>query len=50
MPFVPVRPVSAGGVGIAQWLECQTHDQKIAGLSPGRSSSRILFSRVNFLC
>ena len=44
------RPVSAGGMGIAQWLECQTRDQKIAGLSPGRSSRRILFSRVNFLC
>ena len=32
------------GVGIAQWLECQTCDQKVLGLSPGRSSGRIYFS------
>ena len=36
--------------GIACWLERQTHDQKVASLNPGRSSGRIFFSRVNFVC
>ena len=36
--------------GIAQWLECHTHDWKVAGLNPCRSGRRIFFSRVNFLC
>ena len=34
-------------VGIAQWLEHQTRDWMVTGLSPGR---RIFFSMVNFLC
>ena len=38
------------GVGIAQWLECQTHDWKVAGSNPCRSSGRIFFSMVDFLC
>ena len=38
------------GAWIAQWLEQQTHDQKVAGLNPCWSSRRIFFSRVNFLC
>ena len=37
------------GAGIAQWLECQTRDWKVAGSNPCRNS-RIFFSRVNFLC
>ena len=36
--------------GIAQRLECRTHDRKVAGLNPGRSGGRIFFSQVNFLC
>ena len=39
-----------GGVGIAQWLECRTHDWKVLGLSPGRSCRKIFFSMVNVLC
>ena len=43
-----LRPsVTTWGVGIAQWLERRTHDQKVTGLSPHR---RIFFSRVSFLC
>ena len=38
------------GVGIAQWLECQTCDWKVVGSNPCRSGSRIFFSRVDFLC
>ena len=41
---------NAWGAGIAQWLERQTRDRKVPGLSPGRNSGRIFFSRVNFLC
>ena len=37
------------GMGMAQWLTRQTHDWKVAGLSPC-SSRRIFFSRVDFLC
>ena len=35
---------------IAQWLEHQTHDWKVTGLSPCRSNRRLLLSRVNFVC
>ena len=38
------------GAGIAQQLERQTHDWKVRGLSPCRTSGRIFFSGVNFLC
>ena len=38
------------GTGIAQWLEHWTRDQKVVGSNPCRSSGRIFFSRVNFLC
>ena len=38
------------GAGIAQWLERQTHDRKVAGSNPHWSGRRIFFSRVNFLC
>ena len=38
------------GAGIAQWLEHQTHDWKVAGSNPCRSGRGIFFSRVNFLC
>ena len=37
------------GSGIAQWLERQTRDWKVAGSNPCRSGGRIFFSRVNFL-
>ena len=37
-------------MGIAQWLECQTPDRKVAGSNPGRSGMRIFFSGVDFLC
>ena len=36
------------GAGIAQWLERQTHDWKVAGLNPCRSGGRIFFSRSTF--
>ena len=39
-----------GGAGITQWLERRTHDWKVAGLNPCRSSGGIFFSRVDFLC
>ena len=38
------------GAGIAQRLEHQTRDRKVAGSNPCRSGGRIFFSRVNFLC
>ena len=38
------------GAGIAQWLERQTRDWKVAGSNPCRSGGRIFFSMVNFLC
>ena len=31
-------------------VECWTRDQKVVSLSPGRSSKRIFFSRINLLC
>ena len=40
----------AAGAGIAQWLERQTHDWKVAGSNPCWSGRRIFFSRVDFLC
>ena len=36
--------------GIACWLERLTRDRKVASSNPGRSSRRIFFSRVNFVC
>ena len=39
-----------GRAGIAQWLERQTCDWKVAGSNPCWSGGRILFSRVDFLC
>ena len=36
--------------GIAQWLERQTRDWKVAGSNPCWSGGRIFFSRVDFLC
>ena len=38
------------GAGIARWLERQTCDWEVVGLSPCRSDRRIFFSTVNFLC
>ena len=43
-PFVTL------GAGIAQWLERQTRDWKVAGSIPCWSGGRIFFSRVDFLC
>ena len=36
--------------GIAQWLERQTRDCKVAGSYPCWNGGRIFFSRVDFLC
>ena len=36
--------------GIAQWSEHRTRARKVVGLNPCRSSRRIFFSRVDFLC
>ena len=41
---------SIRGWGQLSVLECQNHDQKVPGSIPQRSSGRILFSWVNFLC
>ena len=38
------------GSGVAQWLEHWTHDWKVVGSNPCRSSGRIFFFRVDFLC
>ena len=38
------------GAGIAQWLERQTRDWKVAGSNPCWNGGRIFFSRVDFLC
>ena len=38
------------GAGIAQWLECWTHDWKVMGSNPCWSGGKIFFSRVDFLC
>ena len=35
---------------MACWLERRTHDRKVASSNPGRSSGRIFFSRINFVC
>ena len=35
---------------MGSWLECQICDWKVAGSNPCRSSRRIFFSMVNFLC
>ena len=35
---------------IACWLECLTHNWKVASSNPGRSGGRIFFSRVNLVC
>ncbi len=43
-------PSHTGGAGISQWLERRTRGRKVAGSNPCRSSGRIFFSRVNFLC
>ena len=37
------------GARVVCWLEHWTWDQKVAGLSPGRSGTRIFFSRIKFL-
>ena len=44
-----IMPHCIIGAGIAQWLEHQTHDWKVAGSNPCTSGGRIFFSRVNFL-
>ena len=42
--------VCVGGAGIACQLERRSRDRKVASSNPGRSSRRIFFSRVNFVC
>ena len=41
-PFIPA--------GTAQWLERRTCDRKVVSSNPSRSSGRIFFFRVNFVC
>ena len=53
--FPPPPPISLIHIDtysdlLASWLEHQTRDRKVASLNPGRSSRRIFFSRVNFVC
>ena len=48
--LTPGKRLLVLGAGIAQWLECWTHDRKVVGSNPYRSGGRIFFSRVNFLC
>ena len=48
-PLKNVFKVGTVVSGMAQWLEHQTHDWKVAGLNPCSSGGRIFFSRVNFL-
>ena len=38
------------GVGAVQMIERRTHDREVVCSIPGRSSGRMFFSRVNFLC
>ena len=42
--------VLSNWAGIAQWLECQTCDWKVASSNPCRCGRRIFLSRVDFLC
>ena len=42
--------VCVGGAGIACQLERRTRDRKVASWNPGRSSRRIFFCRVKFVC
>ena len=46
----PQTETEREGAGIAQWLECQIHVQKVPGLSPHRSCRIIFFSRVSTIC
>ena len=41
---------SSSTAQIACWLECRTHNGKVASSNPGRSGRRIFFSKVNFVC
>ena len=38
------------GARVACWLEHRTRDWKVASSNPSRSSKKIFFSRVNFMC
>ena len=42
--------VGGGGVWIARSVERRACDRKVAGSIPGRTSGRLFFSRVSFLC
>ena len=44
---LPLRP---WGAGTASWLERRTRDRKVASSNPGRSSRKIFFFRVHFVC
>ena len=46
----PYRNDACGSSRQCQWLERRTRHWKVPGSSSGRSSGRIFFSRVNFLC
>ena len=43
-------PTGTVSLVAGRWLECRTHDWKVAGSNPCWSGGRIFFSRVNFLC
>ena len=48
--FNACAELGQGIAGIACWIECQTHYQKVASPKPSRSSGRIFFSRDSFVC
>ena len=48
--YIGTRKSSGGGAGMAQWLEHQTRDWKVAGSNPCWNGGRVFFSRVDFLC
>ena len=48
--YLPLLLLCSYSDGIACWVERRTRDRKVANLNPGRSSGRISFSRVNFVC
>ena len=48
--YLPPLLLCSYSDGIACWVERRTRDRKVANLNPGRSSGRISFSRVTFVC
>ena len=50
LAYMLIMNQNTSQAGRACWLECRTRDQKVASSNLGRSSRRIFFSRVNFVC